>query len=121
MRSNGQVQRSPHAGDLRRRVTITECADILTENGFQETAERIVATVWAAIVDDSSRMLNEADTEAVAYTTTILIRYRAGIRPGMKVTYTKTGQVWQIVAVDAFQQDRHYLSLKCQRLEEAEA
>lgn len=121
MRSNAQVQRAPHAGDLRRRITITECADTITENGFQQTAERTVATVWAGIVDNSSKVSTEAEAETVTYTTNILIRYRAGIRPGMKVSYAKTGQVWQIIAVDAFQQDRHYLSLKCLRLEEAEA
>lgn len=121
MRSNAQVQRSPHAGDLRRRVTITESAETLTENGFQETAERTVATVWAGIVDAASKISTDADAETVVYTTNILIRYRADIRPGMKVTYARTGQVWQIVAVDGFQQDRHFLSLKCQRLEEAEA
>ena len=121
MRSNTQVQRYPHAGDLRRRVTIRESADTINSNGYQETVLREVCTVWAAIVDGAGSQSNTADAETVHYTTTVLIRYRSGIKPGMTVVYHHTGQEWQIVSVDAFQQDRHYLSLKCQRVEEAEA
>lgn len=121
MRNDQQVRRHPHAGDLRHRIKITESADTISENGFQETATREVATVWAAIVDGSGNPEITADAETFEYTTAIVIRYRGDIRPGMRATYTKTNQTWRIVAVDAYQYDRHFLSLKCQRIEEAEA
>ena len=65
MRSGNQAQRSPHAGDLRRRVTISESAERITGNGFQETMEREVATVWAGIIDGSGSERAGADAETV--------------------------------------------------------
>lgn len=99
------------AGKLRHRVTLQEL--VKTDDGYGGIAEtwRDVATVWAAVEPLSGDERYAAQQVQSDLTHRVTIRYRAGVRPQMRVMYA--GRVLQIVAVIDREERHRYLELLC--------
>lgn len=100
-----------HSGWLNRRVTVQTPATGQDANGEPLTGWTDVATVWASITDVSGREYVAAGGLQNAAKTKILIRYRAGVVPAMRVV--NGTDIYNIEAV--LGQDRESLMLMCTR------
>ena len=74
-------------GRLRRRVRIEEKGVERNEYGEEIITWQPVATVWAAVEALRGRELTDRKQEGAEVTTRIIIRYRDGIRPSMRVVW----------------------------------
>jgi len=74
-------------GRLRRRVRIEAKCVERNEYGEEIITWQPVATVWAAVEALRGRELTERKAEGADITTRIVIRYRDGIRPSMRVVW----------------------------------
>ena len=100
------------AGRLNKRVTIQSPATGQDATGEPTTGWTDVATVWASIVDVSGREYVAAGGLQNSAQTKIMIRYRSGIVPSMRVVHGS--DTFNIEAV--LGQDRRSLLLMCSRL-----
>lgn len=75
------------AGDLRRRVTIERPERTSDGAGGSTIAWQEVAVVWAAIWSRSADENFTLDRVAGTATHDVWIRYRAGIRPDMRIRF----------------------------------
>lgn len=99
------------AGKLNRRVTIESQGTTQDEFGGVSSGWTTVAEVWAAIAPKSGRELVAAKAAASEVSTTVSIRYRAGITPAMRVNYG--GKFYNITAVIDRDDAHKYLDLEC--------
>jgi SPP1 family predicted phage head-tail adaptor len=85
------------AGRLRHRVTIQEYTE--SQNTYGEVTKSWVdfATVWAAMEPARGREFWESQQINAETTSTVVLRYLAGVKPEMRVLYD--GRVFQILSV----------------------
>jgi len=109
------------AGRLRDRVTFRErdpdAKDPETGQPYPPNhpgAWRDVVTVWAEVRDLAGRKFYEAQAAEAQVTTEIRIRYRAGIRPDMRVRCGD--REWEIRAVQRPENRRTELLIMCEEL-----
>ena len=100
------------AGRLNRRCTLQQPGTATDELGQPIPGWTDVATVWASIVDVSGREYVAAGGSQNSAQTKIMIRYRSGIVPSMRVVHG--ADTFNIEAV--LGQDRRSLLLMCSRL-----
>lgn len=92
-------------GKLRHRVTIESSSASRDEFGGEVITWATVATVWAAVEPLSGREFLDARRQEAEVSTRIRIRYRAGLVPGMRVTWgpgtspAQGSHVYDILAV----------------------
>lgn len=84
-------------GKLRHRVTIESSSASRDEFGGEVLTWATVATVWAAVEPLSGREFLDARRQEAEVSTRIRIRYRAGLVPGMRVTWGD--HIYDILAV----------------------
>lgn len=100
-----------NAGKLRHRVTIQEL--VRADDGYGGITEtwQDVATVWAAVepLRGSERYRAQQVQSELAYKVTM--RYRAGIKPQMRLVYG--GRVLEIEAVIDVEELHRWLELLC--------
>ena len=84
-------------GKLRHRVTIESSSASRDEFGGEVITWATVATTWAAVEPLSGREFLDARRQEAEVSTRIRIRYRAGLVPGMRVTWGD--HVYDILAV----------------------
>ena len=101
------------AGDLNRRITIQRKGAGTDDWGTPlPDAWDDVTKAWANIRNLSGLGAIKADAEAAVVKTSIRIRYRADISPGMRVLHGTT--VYDIKAVLPDEARREYVDLVCE-------
>lgn len=100
------------AGSLDQRITIESPGETQDENGEMVPGWTLVATVWASVVDISGREFVAAGAIQNKAQTKVVIRFRDGILPAMRVLHR--GIAYNIEAV--LGQDRVELLLMCSRI-----
>lgn len=112
----------PAAGTLRHKVFIQERVDELDEVGSPVDAWQEIATVWASIGDFSGREYLEAAQALINQTSTnILVRYRPGLFPEMRlIEICHYGREYRITGVQPYNVgSKHindYVLLQCEEL-----
>lgn len=99
------------AGELRKRVLIQQRSTGQDTSGGQLTTWSDVATVWAAIEPMSGRELINAAAAQSEATHTVLLRYRPGIVPAMRINYQS--RLFDIKAVLDENERHRMLTLIC--------
>jgi len=103
------------AGELRHRVTIQEFVEAVDQYGTPIGQDwQDVCTVWAAVEPIQGReyiLLQNTQTELTAR---IRIRYRAGIKPAMRVVYGQ--RIFNIQSVIDPEERHRELLLMCQEV-----
>lgn len=99
------------AGDLRKRVKIQQRGTTQDSFGQQITTWTDVAEVWASIEPMSGRELMAAAAVQSETTHTVVIRYRPGIVPAMRINYG--GRLFNIGAVIDENERHRMLTLIC--------
>jgi len=100
----------PHPGDLRHLVEIGITVNVVNANGYSETTDTVLCSVWASVTDISSRQTQSADSSVMENGILFGIRFREEIRPGMWVRFLDVK--WTISALEGFGYKRRYLGLK---------
>jgi SPP1 family predicted phage head-tail adaptor len=101
-------------GDLRHRVTIEEATITRDDFGGEIETWGTVATAWAAVEPLQGREFLEGRRAEAEVSTRIRVRYRAGIVPGMRVSWGD--HVYDIEAVIEHESKRRELRLMCREL-----
>ena len=100
-----------NAGQLRHRVTIQQLTRVEDEGGGYAEVWADVATVWAAIKPMRGNERYEAQQVQSTLTHKVTIRYRAGIKPQMRLLYGN--RVFNIEAVIDIEERHRWLELLC--------
>lgn len=98
-------------GSLRHRVTIESSSASRDAVGGEVLTWASVATVWAAVEPLAGREFLDARRLEAEVSTRIRIRYRAGLVPGMRVTWGD--HVYDILAVLERESRRREIDLMC--------
>jgi len=104
------------AGELRQRVTLQEATEVRDSFGEVTKTWSDVATVWASVETLSGREFLEARQLQRATTVRVVIRWREGVTPAMRVRWTDAGGTLHTYDVDAVIPDgtqRRQLTLMC--------
>lgn len=98
-------------GKLRHRITLQEL--VKTDDGYGGIVEtwQDVATVWAAIEPLKGTERYQAQQVQSELTHKVTIRYRAGIKPQMRILYGN--RVFDIEAVIDVDERHRWLELLC--------
>jgi len=98
-------------GKLRHRITLQEI--IKTDDGYGGIVEtwKDIATVWAAIEPLKGTERYQAQQVQSELTHKVTIRYRAGIKPQMRILYGN--RVFDIEAVIDVDERHRWLELLC--------
>ena len=102
------------AGRLRSRVTIQQRTDSQNEVGELVPVWSTLAAVWADVLHNSGLETIKAGASASVVKASIRIRYRADVKPSMRVV--KGSDVYNIEAVLP-DQGREYCDLVCERVQ----
>ncbi|PRC93084.1 phage head closure protein [Solimicrobium silvestre] len=100
-----------NSGQLNRRITIQAASTKQDALGQPIDGWSEVATVWAGITDINGREFIAAAAVQNTVQTKIIIRYRAGITPAMRVLHKDS--IYNIEAV--LGQDNVWLNLMCSK------
>lgn len=100
-----------NAGQLRHRVTIQRFERVEDEGGGYAEDWKDVATVWAAVKPMRGNERYEAQQVQSTLTHKVTIRYRAGIKPQMRLLYGN--RVFNIEAVIDIEERHRWLELLC--------
>ena len=100
-----------NAGQLRHRVTIQQLTRVEDEGGGYAEVWTEVATVWAAIKPLRGNERYEAQQIQSTLTHKVIMRYRAGIKPQMRILYGN--RVFEIEAVIDVDERHKWLELLC--------
>lgn len=100
--------------DLRHRITLQKLEMVQDSYGQPTETWEDIATVWAAVNPISGREFFQAETINSEVTHKILIRYRAGIEPTMRVKFKD--RIFTILSVINFQEKNEALQLMCKEL-----
>lgn len=100
-----------NAGALRHRVTIQRFERVEDEGGGYVEDWKDVATVWAAIKPMRGNERYEAQQVQSTLTHKVIMRYRAGIKPQMRILYGN--RVFEIEAVIDVDERHRWLELLC--------
>lgn len=106
--------RSVRAGDLRHRVTIQQLVTTYNEYNEPVATWSDIATVWAFVEPLSGREYFAAEQIQARVNTRIVIRYRAGIVPAMRVMWG--AKVYNIRAVIDTEGRHEELQLMCEEV-----
>lgn len=101
------------AGRLRHRITIQEKTSAQNTYGEHLTWTD-VCTVWASIEPLYGQEFMTADREGASVTTRIVMRYRSGIAPSMRVT--EGSHTWDIQSIINLREIDHELHLMCREV-----
>lgn len=99
------------AGTLRRRITIQQRSTTKDSYGQQAVTWTDYISCWADIQPASGRELVAAQAQQYEISHTVLIRYRTGIVPTMRVVYQ--GTVYNILAIIDPDMRHESLMLSC--------
>ncbi|SHF16394.1 phage head closure protein [Caloramator proteoclasticus] len=100
--------------DLRHRITLQKL-EMVQDSYGQATENWVdVVTVWAAVNPISGREFFQAETINSEVTHKILIRYRKGVEPSMRVKFKD--RIFTILSVINFQEKNEALQLMCKEL-----
>lgn len=99
------------SGELRKRVTVQQRSTTQDAYGQPLTTWSDVCTVWAAIEPMSGRELLAAAAVRSESTHTVLMRYRPGIVPAMRINYG--GRIFNIASVLDENERHRQLTLIC--------
>lgn len=102
------------AGRLRTRVTIQQRTDTQNDIGELVPTWTTLAAVWADVIHNSGLEAIKAGAGASIVKASIRIRYRADVKPSMRVA--KGADVYNILAVLP-DQGREYCDLVCERVQ----
>ena len=102
------------AGRLSSRVTIQQRTDTQTEVGEQVPTWSTLAAVWADVIHNSGLETIKAGASASVVKASIRVRYRADVKPSMRVV--KGADIYNIEAVLP-DQGREYCDLVCELVE----
>lgn len=100
-----------NAGKLRHRVTIQQL--VKTDDGYGGIVEawQDVATVWAAVEPLRGSERYRAQQVQAELGHKVTMRYRAGIKPQMRLLYN--GRVLEVEAVIDVEEHHRWLELLC--------
>ena len=101
-----------NSGALRHRLTLQTPVRTENEGGAAVITWTNVADVFAGIVPDAGREMAAADGTTARVTHEILIRYRAGVLPAMRLV--GEGRVFEIHAVLDVEDRRQWLKCLCE-------
>lgn len=102
------------AGRLRHRVTIQQKTVSQDGYGAEVITWADVATVWASVEPLRGREFLDTRREGAEVSTRIVIRYRAGIVPEMRVTFGD--HVYDLLSVVHVEERARELQLMCKEL-----
>jgi SPP1 family predicted phage head-tail adaptor len=102
------------AGRLRHRITIQEKSVSRNTYGEEQISWVDVATVWGAVEPLRGDEFIESARAGAEVTTRIVIRYRSGIQPEMRVVYGS--HVYDVVAVIDVDGRGRELQLMCREV-----
>ncbi len=102
------------AGRLRSRVTIQQRTDTQNEIGELVPTWSTLSAVWADVIHNSGLETIKAGASASVVKASIRIRYRADVKPSMRVV--KGSDVYNIEAVLP-DHGREYCDLVCERVQ----
>ena len=102
------------AGRLRHRVTIQEKSAAQNTTGEEIATGADVATVWAAVEPRRGSEFAELERAGAQITTRIVMRYRDGILPEMRVVFGS--HVYDIRSVVHVDERGRELQLMCREL-----
>lgn len=102
------------AGDLRHRITLQRLEMVQDSYGQPTETWSDVVIVWAAVNPISGREFFQAETINSEVTHKILIRYRQGIEPAMRIKFKD--RIFTIISVINFQEKNEALQLMCKEL-----
>ena len=102
------------AGRLRQRVTLQSKVAVQNDSGEEVITWTDVATVWASVEPLRGREFVEARRAGAEETTRIVMRYRDGVTPEMRVTWGDHDyDILSVVHVDTRQRE---IQLMCREL-----
>lgn len=102
-------------GRLRHRVTLQEYKEVVDQYGTPiDQGWQDVATVWASVEPIQGREYVLLQNTQAEVTTRIRIRYRAGVKPAMRLLYG--ARVFDIQAVIDFEERHIELQLMCKEV-----
>ena len=102
------------AGRLRQRVTIQQKSATQNSYGEEVVTWSDVATVWGSVEPLRGQEFIEIRRAGAEVTTRIVLRYRSGIEPEMRVTYgAHTYDVMSVIHVEERQRE---LQLLCREV-----
>lgn len=110
------MSKKPRAGDLRERIQIGIDRNTANVNGYPETQEVPLMTVWAAVTDSGkvlytdSRYFSAGDTMNSEKSVSFVIRWNAQVKPGMWVKLR--GRKMTVTGISEYDYRRNYMSLK---------
>lgn len=103
------------AGELRHRITIQQLIETRNELGeIIEQSWQDFATVWAAVEPLNGREYFNSQQINAEITTRIRIRYRAGIKPNMRVVYGE--RIFDIQSVIDIEERHAEMHLMCKEV-----
>lgn len=85
-------------GKLDQRVTIQRAVNTTGSGGGVTKTWATVATVWAHVISQRGDESFRAAAERARHTVKVLVRYRAGVTPAMRLVWN--GQNYDVVDVD---------------------
>lgn len=101
-------------GQLKHRITIQDLTSGVDSYGSATDQWTDVCTVWAGIFPLSGKAFFEAEMMNSEVSHKINIRYRAGIKPDMRVKFGS--RYFQIISVINFQERNAEMQLMCREL-----
>jgi SPP1 family predicted phage head-tail adaptor len=104
-------QNGLRSGDLRRRVTVQQRTVSVDTFGQQAVSWSSFLECWADIQPSSGRELIAAQAQQSEVTHQVVIRYRSGVLPAMRVLYQ--GRVFDIQSVIDVDTQHRRLALMC--------
>lgn len=104
------------AGKLRERVAIQQKSVIRDGFGAEQITWSALDTVWANVrsLDGTESVESSVDQVVVVISHSVLIRYRAGLSPAMRLVWR--GKVLQILSIVESDNRQRQLILKCSEI-----
>jgi len=102
---------TPTLGALNQRVELLRRTTASDESGGQETSYTSLGTVWAMVRAGSGGVQTVADTNALAQTTLVTIRFRADLVPGDRLIIE--GEQFDIQSIADINGRKVYQELLC--------
>lgn len=101
-------------GQLRHRIVLQEYTSTQDSFGAEVQSWVDIATVWASIEPLSGREYFAAQQINAEVSTKITIRYRAGIKPTMRIIFKS--RIYEILSVINTREQKRELTLMCKEV-----
>lgn len=115
MRGYKNFESNPHPGDLNQRIKIGKTDTITNGEGYPQSVDKIICTVWANATDAGNQFFRGADAETAEQVVNFTIRYRKDVFSGMWVLFQ--GRKWNITSMGEYQFKKRYLGIKANLVE----